>query len=41
MEYQSKQIYLQNNIKSVLKIQSNIRRFNINKNIRLRGFSLS
>ena len=39
IEYHNKQIYLQNNIKSVLKIQSNIRRFNINKNIRLRGLA--
>ena len=38
-EYQSKQIYLQNNINSVLKIQSNIRRYNINKNIRMRGLA--
>ena len=37
MEYQGKQTYLLNNINSVLKIQSNIRRFNINKNIKLRG----
>ena len=39
MEYHNKHIYLQNNINSVLKIQSNIRRFNINKNIKLRGLA--
>ena len=37
MEYQGEQTYFLNNINSVLKIQSNIRRFAINKNIKLRG----
>ena len=39
MDYKDEQTYLMNNINSVLKIQSNIRRFNVNKNIRLRGLA--
>ena len=39
MEYHNKQNYLQNNIKYILKIQSYVRRFTINKNIRLRGLA--
>jgi len=38
-EHYSNQLYLQDNINYVLKIQSNIRRFIINKNIRLRGLA--
>ena len=39
VDHHNKQTYLLNNINSVLKIQSNIRRFNVNKNIRLRGIA--
>jgi len=39
MEYLGKQSYLLNNINSIHKIQSNIRRFNVNKNIKLRGIA--
>ena len=37
MEYQSRQTYLQNNKESILKIQTNIRRWNITRNTKLRG----